>query len=194
VRNGQPACAARRVAGMTAFGDSSILGGTAGYGRTLAQIVGGDTLRQSRRCNRTMAGIAVFSDRRWRPAYPIPLSRVEALGKRSDGVDDHAVHRSKTNGGSGSHVTRRWREMDSNFQFLVARRSNRHATRDSRKRERICWGTEGSNPSPSSRESGTNCVLRAATGYRAFEARSAAECTGQPPGAVRWRRYRRRRG
>ena len=92
---------------------------TAGYGGTLAQIVGGDTLRQSRRCNRTMAGIAVFSDRRWRPAYPIPLSRVEALGKRSDGVDDHAVHRSKTNGGSGSHVTRRWREVDPNFRFRV---------------------------------------------------------------------------
>ena len=25
--------------------------------------------------------------------------------------------RSKTNGGSGSHVTQRWREMDSNFRF-----------------------------------------------------------------------------
>jgi hypothetical protein len=33
-----------------------------------------------------------------------------------------------------------------------------------------------------------------ATGYRVFEARFAAECTGQPPSAVRWRRYRRRRG
>ncbi len=49
--------------------------------------------------------------------------------------------------------------MDSNFRFPVARRSNCHGRRNccSRKRERICWGTEGSNPSPSSGESTTNC-------------------------------------
>jgi len=41
-------------------------------------------------------------------------------------------------------------------QLLCRPRSNRHATRDSRKRERICWGTEGSNPSPSSGESRAN--------------------------------------
>jgi hypothetical protein len=33
-------------------------------------------------------------------------------------------------GAHGSFVTRRWREMDSNFQFLVARPSNRHGRSD----------------------------------------------------------------
>src|SRR5580704_10318502 len=32
--------------------------------------------------------------------------------------------------GSGSHSTLRWREMDSNFRFLVARPSNRHGRSD----------------------------------------------------------------
>jgi hypothetical protein len=42
--------------------------------------------------------------------------------------------------------------MDSNLRFLVARASWGTELL-SRKRERICWGTEGSNPSPSSGES-----------------------------------------
>src|SRR5271166_6560035 len=43
--------------------------------------------------------------------------------------------------------------MDSNLRFLVARPSNRSWRPDGfrKKRERICWGTEGSNPSPSHR-------------------------------------------
>ena len=43
-------------------------------------------------------------------------------------------------GANGSLLTRRWREMDSNFRFLVARPSNRHGRRDYRleKRKRIC--------------------------------------------------------
>jgi hypothetical protein len=55
-------------------------------------------------------------------------------------------------GGTESSQTPRWREMDSNFRFLVARPSNPHGRRDYflEKGERICWGTEGSNPSPSS--------------------------------------------
>jgi hypothetical protein len=57
--------------------------------------------------------------------------------------------------GAGSQQTPLWREMDSNFWFLVARPSNRHGRRDycPEKRKPICWGTEGSNPAPSSRES-----------------------------------------
>jgi len=46
-------------------------------------------------------------------------------------------------------------------QLLCRPRSNRHATRDSQKRERICWGTEGSNPSPSSGESANFQFLNA---------------------------------
>jgi hypothetical protein len=48
--------------------------------------------------------------------------------------------------------------MDSNFRFLVARPSNRYGRRDYclEKRKPICWGTEGSNPAPSSGESGAN--------------------------------------
>ena len=53
-----------------------------------------------------------------------------------------------------------WREMDSDFRFLVPamRPSNRHGRRDCclGKGERIWCGTKGSNPSPSSGESGTN--------------------------------------
>ena len=48
--------------------------------------------------------------------------------------------------------------MDSNFWFLVARPSNRHGRRDycPEKRKPICWGTEGSNPAPSTSESRAN--------------------------------------
>ena len=48
--------------------------------------------------------------------------------------------------------------MDSNFRFLVARPSNRYGRRDYclEKRKPICWGTEGSNPAPSSGESIAN--------------------------------------
>jgi hypothetical protein len=50
-------------------------------------------------------------------------------------------------------------EMDSNLRFLVARPSWETGLL-SRKRERICWGTEGSNPSPSRRESAANLDRR----------------------------------
>ena len=45
--------------------------------------------------------------------------------------------------------------MDSNHRFRVAQtvKPSWEAGLVSRKRERICWGTEGSNPSPSSGES-----------------------------------------
>ena len=45
--------------------------------------------------------------------------------------------------------------MDSNVRFLVGEtvRPSWETGLLSRKRERICWGTEGSNPSPSSGES-----------------------------------------
>jgi hypothetical protein len=48
--------------------------------------------------------------------------------------------------------------MDSNLWFLVARPSNRSWETGllARKRERICWGTGSSNPSPSSGESRAN--------------------------------------
>jgi hypothetical protein len=54
-----------------------------------------------------------------------------------------------------AHQTRCWREMDSNLRFLVARpaKLSWEAGLLSRKRERICWGTEGSNPVPSCKES-----------------------------------------
>jgi signal transduction histidine kinase len=48
--------------------------------------------------------------------------------------------------------------MDSNLRFLVARASWGTELL-SRKRERICWGTEGSNPSPSSGESANSRSL-----------------------------------
>ena len=49
-----------------------------------------------------------------------------------------------------SHQTVCWREMDSNFQFLVARLSTVMGDGPVVPRsERICCGTEGSNPSPS---------------------------------------------
>ena len=47
--------------------------------------------------------------------------------------------------------------MDSNFQFLVARLSTVMGDGPAVPRsERICCGTEGSNPFPSSEESGAN--------------------------------------
>jgi hypothetical protein len=48
--------------------------------------------------------------------------------------------------------------MDSNHRFRVAQtvKPSWEAGLVSRKRERICWGTEGSNPSPSSGESAAN--------------------------------------
>src|ERR1700720_2647689 len=50
---------------------------------------------------------------------------------------------------SGSRWTRRWREMDSNFRFLVARPSNRHGRSD-RFLETWgdLWGTRGFEPLP----------------------------------------------
>ena len=58
--------------------------------------------------------------------------------------------------------------MDSNFQFLAARPSNpsRETGLPSRKRGRICSGTEGSNPSPSSGESSANLTFTAEVGRR----------------------------
>ena len=54
-------------------------------------------------------------------------------------------------------MTHRWREMDSNFQFLVARLSTVMGDGPAVPRsERICCGTEGSNPSPSTGESDAN--------------------------------------
>jgi hypothetical protein len=66
---------------------------------------------------------------------------------------------------SGSHQTRRWREMDSNFQFPVAKpRSVRPAVMGGRAgcsdTGADLWGTEGSNPSLSSGESGANTTPR----------------------------------
>ena len=57
--------------------------------------------------------------------------------------------------------------MDSNFWFLVVRtvKPSWETGLLSRKRERICWGTEGSNPSPSSGESAANS-LRSSTDFR----------------------------
>src|SRR6202047_3441486 len=51
--------------------------------------------------------------------------------------------------------------MDSNLRLLVARPSTRSWETGllARKRERICWGTGSSNPSPSSEESGANPAL-----------------------------------
>ena len=56
--------------------------------------------------------------------------------------------------------------MDSNLWFLVERPSNRSWETGllARKRERICWGTGSSNPSPSSRESTTNRAIGATKG------------------------------
>jgi MFS family permease len=51
--------------------------------------------------------------------------------------------------------------MESNFQFLVARLSTVMGDGPAAPRsERICCGTEGSNPSPSSNESGANLTFR----------------------------------
>ena len=76
---------------------------------------------------------------------------------RSDGSGVPPCHSMRS-----SLLTRRWREMDSNFRFLVARPSNRYGRRDYclEKRKPICWGTEGSNPAPSSGESGANSTPR----------------------------------
>ena len=74
-------------------------------------------------------------------------------------LERHSSARGDRRQPHGSFLTRRWREMDSNFRFLVARPSNRHGRgRDYclEKRKPICWGTEGSNPAPSSGESGAN--------------------------------------
>src|SRR5580704_8080137 len=62
--------------------------------------------------------------------------------------------------GLGAHW---WREMDSNLWFLVERPSNRSWETGllARKRERICWGTGSSNPSPSTGESIANLTFRA---------------------------------
>src|ERR1700676_2866700 len=50
-------------------------------------------------------------------------------------------------------------EMDPNLRFLVAKPSWETGLL-SRKRERIRWGTEGSNPSPSSGESSSRASAR----------------------------------
>src|SRR3984893_18501348 len=48
--------------------------------------------------------------------------------KRSQGAEQHEDVLLRLN--SSSQPTHRWREMDSNFRFLVARPSNRHRRSD----------------------------------------------------------------
>jgi hypothetical protein len=60
----------------------------------------------------------------------------------------------------GERRALRWRETDSKFQFLVARPSKSSWEADCSRAERICRGTEGSNPSPSSGESANFRFLR----------------------------------
>ena len=68
-------------------------------------------------------------------------------------------------GARGSHLTPRWREMDSNHRSLarksrfLSRKANCGTERGSQKGCFVC-GTDGSNPSPSSGESGANRGLR----------------------------------
>ncbi len=62
---------------------------------------------------------------------------------------------------SGSQKTQRWREMDSNHRspkgpVFVAEGELRNRT-GAAKKGCFLYGTDGSNPSPSSGESGTNC-------------------------------------
>ena len=66
--------------------------------------------------------------------------------------------------GSSSHLTPRWREMDSNHRSLsrasqfILREVNCAGIDGAAKKT---WrGTDGSNPSPSSGESGTNRKLK----------------------------------
>ena len=65
-------------------------------------------------------------------------------------------------------MTRRWREMGSDFRFPSASHETVKPSSEtgllSRKRERIWCGTEGSNPSPSSGKSGTNSVIGSTQG------------------------------
>ena len=59
-------------------------------------------------------------------------SPAQAGRARCDGGDARRQPSVLTERKSSSQVTRRWRETDSNFWFLVARPSNRHGRRDGR--------------------------------------------------------------
>jgi hypothetical protein len=66
---------------------------------------------------------------------------------------------------SGSHTTLRWREMDSNFRFLVARPSNRHGRRD----YCLCGGDRKASCEPGGRVHPPVC--RATTRHRVVDCR-----------------------
>jgi plastocyanin len=77
-------------------------------------------------------------------------------------VDQQRAVASCTGADSGSLMTRRWREMDSNHRsparksrFFVAEGELRDRTGAAKNGCFLC-GTDGSNPSPSSGESGAN--------------------------------------
>ena len=89
------------------------------------------------------------------------VAEAETLGTVEGNMCGIAMRDAVAPPGSSSQWTPSWRETDSNLRFLVARPSTRSWETGllARKRERICWGTGSSNPSPSSEESGANPAL-----------------------------------
>jgi hypothetical protein len=78
-------------------------------------------------------------------ATTLPVPQRTCIREASQGLGGHAGAASGRRNHRQAHPTLRWRETDSNFQFLAARPSNPswETGLPSRKRGRICSGTEG---------------------------------------------------